>query len=122
MLSLSPCLIQRVALARPSAPGPPRPPADGFLGAAGLSPCTLGGPLSFGGGVLARDLPLPDLSPEDLVLIRDTGASTLSMWSRHCSRGILAVLGVDGDDLRVLRERERPEDVVAFWSRGRGQP
>ncbi|WP_437732006.1 diaminopimelate decarboxylase [Sorangium sp. So ce1335] len=87
-----------------------------------LSPCTLGGPLCFGGDVLARDLPLPDLSPGDLVLIRDTGAYTLSMWSRHCSRGIPAVLGVDGGDVRVLRERERPEDVVAFWSRGRGQP
>ncbi|WP_437935945.1 diaminopimelate decarboxylase [Sorangium sp. So ce341] len=87
-----------------------------------LSPCTLGGPLCFGGDVLARDLPLPDLSPGDLVLIRDTGAYTLSMWSRHCSRGIPAVLGVDGGEIRVLRERERPEDVVAFWSRGRGQP
>ncbi|WP_437568598.1 diaminopimelate decarboxylase [Sorangium sp. So ce542] len=87
-----------------------------------LSPCTLGGPLCFGGDVLARDLPLPDLSPGDLVLIRDTGAYTLSMWSRHCSRGIPAVLGVDGGELRVLRERERPEDVVAFWGRGRGQP
>ncbi|WP_434042924.1 MULTISPECIES: diaminopimelate decarboxylase [Sorangium] len=87
-----------------------------------LSPCTLGGPLCFGGDVLARDLPFPALSPGDLVLVRDTGAYTLSMWSRHCSRGIPAVLGVDGDELRVLRERERPEDVVAFWSRGRGQP
>ncbi|WP_437673038.1 diaminopimelate decarboxylase [Sorangium sp. So ce131] len=87
-----------------------------------LSPCTLAGPLCFGGDVLARDLPLPELSPGDLVLIRDTGAYTLSMWSRHCSRGIPAVLGVDAGELRVLRERERPEDVVAFWSRGRGQP
>ncbi|WP_438024191.1 diaminopimelate decarboxylase [Sorangium sp. So ce233] len=87
-----------------------------------LSPCTLGGPLCFGGDVLARDLPFPALSPGDLVLVRDTGAYTLSMWSRHCSRGIPAVLGVDGGELRVLRERERPEDVVAFWSRGRGQP
>lgn len=86
------------------------------------SPCTLGGPLCFGGDVLARDLLLPDLSPGDLVLIRDTGAYTLSMWSRHCSRGIPAVLGVDGDDIRVLRERERPEDVVAFWSRSRSGP
>lgn len=83
------------------------------------SPCTLAGPLCFGGDVLARDLPLPQLSPGDLVLIRDTGAYTLSMWSRHCSRGIPAVLGVDADDIRVLRERERPEDIVAFWSRAR---
>ncbi|WP_437324895.1 diaminopimelate decarboxylase [Sorangium sp. So ce381] len=87
-----------------------------------LSPCTLGGPLCFGGDVLARELAFPELSPGDLVLIRDTGAYTLSMWSRHCSRGIPAVLGVDADDIRVLRERELPEDVVAFWSRGRGRP
>ncbi|KYF73160.1 diaminopimelate decarboxylase [Sorangium cellulosum] len=96
--------------------------ADAALKEGPLSPCTLGGPLCFGGDVLARDLPFPALSPGDLVLVRDTGAYTLSMWSRHCSRGIPAVLGVDGGELRVLRERERPEDVVAFWSRGRGQP
>jgi diaminopimelate decarboxylase len=82
-------------------------------------PSMLAGPLCFGGDVLARDLPLPAMSPGDLVVIRDTGAYTLSMWSRHCSRGIPAVLGVDRGEILVLRERERPEDVVAFWSRTR---
>jgi diaminopimelate decarboxylase len=93
--------------------------ADGAPKGGPLTPTTLGGPLCFSGDVLARELPLPAVAPGDLVLIHDTGAYTLGMWSRHCSRGIPAVLGVDGDEIRVLRERERPEDVVAFWSRER---
>jgi diaminopimelate decarboxylase len=87
-----------------------------------LTPWTLAGPLCFAGDILARDLPLPELAPGDHVLVRDTGAYTLGMWSRHCSRGIPLVVGIDGAALSVLRERERPEDVVAFWSRDRSRP
>ncbi|WAS98665.1 diaminopimelate decarboxylase [Nannocystis punicea] len=76
---------------------------------------TLAGPLCFGGDVLARDLPLPALAPGDHVLIRDTGAYTLSMWSRYCSRAIPAALGLDGDAVTVLRPRDTIADVVAFW-------
>lgn len=93
--------------------------ADGAPKSGSPTPTTLGGPLCFGGDVLARGLPLPPIAPGDVVLIRDTGAYTMSMWSRHCSRGMPPVLGVDGDEIRVLRERERPEDIVAFWSRRR---
>ncbi|PCC66827.1 diaminopimelate decarboxylase [Nannocystis exedens] len=76
---------------------------------------TLAGPLCFGGDVLARDLPLPPLSVGDHVLIRDTGAYTVSMWSRYCSRAIPLALGLDGGDVTVLRPRDTIADVVAFW-------
>ncbi|MDC0719760.1 diaminopimelate decarboxylase [Nannocystis bainbridge] len=76
---------------------------------------TLAGPLCFGGDLLARDLPLPALAPGDHVLIRDTGAYTLSMWSRYCSRAIPIALGLDGDAVTVLRPRDTIADVVAFW-------
>jgi diaminopimelate decarboxylase len=76
----------------------------------------IAGPLCFGGDVLARDLTLPPIEPGDLVLIRDVGAYALSHWSRNCSRGLPPVLGYDGPEVRVLRPRERAEDVVAFWS------
>lgn len=76
---------------------------------------TLAGPLCFGGDVLARDLPLPPLAAGDYVLIRDTGAYTLSMWSRYCSRAIPVALGVDGDSITVLRPRDRVEDIITFW-------
>jgi diaminopimelate decarboxylase len=76
---------------------------------------TLAGPLCFGGDILARDLSLPALDAGDHVLVRDTGAYTLSMWSRYCSRAIPLVVGVDGDDLSVLRKRDSIDEVVAFW-------
>ncbi len=83
------------------------------------SPMTIVGPLCFAGDVVAREVQLPPLEPGDWVVIRDVGAYTLSMWSRHCSRGMPTVLGFDsnrGGTVRVLRHAETPTDVVRFWS------
>jgi diaminopimelate decarboxylase len=82
------------------------------------SPWTVAGPLCFAGDVIGRDVPLPEVEPGDLLVIRDSGGYTLSMWSRYCSREMPAVLGYSADSLRVLREREAPEDLVAFWRAG----
>lgn len=83
-------------------------------------PSTIAGPLCFAGDILARDVLLPEISPGDWIVIRDVGAYTLSMWSRHCSRGMPLVLGLRGDDSHhecfVLRRRELPQDLVRFWS------
>lgn len=78
------------------------------------------GPLCFAGDVIGRDVPLGDVRPGDDVVVHDVGAYTLSMWSRHCSRGIPAVIGYEHRagqiHLEVLRARETPEQVAAFWS------
>ena len=76
-------------------------------------PWTVAGPLCFAGDVIGRGAPLPDVHPGDWLLVRDTGAYTMGMWSRHCSRGMPVVL--DAASLRVLRRRETPEDIVRFW-------
>jgi diaminopimelate decarboxylase len=76
----------------------------------------IAGPLCFSGDIIGRELSLPTPEPGDLIVIRDVGAYTLGMWSRHCSRCIPAVIGCEGKNLRVLRRRERPADVVHFWS------
>lgn len=81
-----------------------------------LEPVTVVGPLCFGGDVLARDILLPPLAPSDLLLVQDCGAYTLSLWSRHCNRGLPKVVGLDGTKTHILKERETPNDVVAFWS------
>lgn len=81
-------------------------------------PWSVAGPLCFAGDVLDRGVLLPAVAPGDFVVIRDTGAYTLGMWSRHCSRGLPPVIGHEGDRLVVLRARETPADVVAFWSAG----
>lgn len=82
---------------------------------------TLAGPLCFGGDVVARRAELPELRPDDLVVVRDVGAYTLSMWSRHCSRGIPAVLGLKDGELSLLRRAETPESIVAFWGLDAGR-
>ena len=85
-------------------------------------PQTVVGPLCSSGDVLARDTPLPPIEPGDLIAIRDTGAYTLGMWSRHCSRGMPAVFGWADGGFHTLLAAERPEDVVAVWSRGVNEP
>lgn len=79
-------------------------------------PWTVVGPLCFSGDVLVRNHPLPPIVPGDLLVIRDTGAYTLGMWSRHCSRGMPAVFGWRDGHIDRLLAAERPEDVVALWS------
>lgn len=80
----------------------------------------LAGPLCFGGDIIGKDVALPEVAPGEWLAIRDVGAYTLSMWSRHCSRGMPAVVGVwrDGEAWRFeeLRGAESPGDIVAFWS------
>lgn len=89
--------------------------ARGRLKQGPTKPVTLVGPLCFGGDVLARDVELPAISEDDLVVVRDCGAYTLSMWSRHCSRGLPKVVGWRQGECTVLKGRETPQDVVAFW-------
>jgi len=88
-------------------------------GAGGSSRWTVAGPLCFSGDVLARDVELPEIHPGDIVLIRDTGAYAVGMWSRYCSRSIPAVVGFRGVEpprFTLLRQRESAAEVVKFWS------
>jgi diaminopimelate decarboxylase len=84
-----------------------------------LRPTTVAGPLCFAGDIVARNVMLPPIQAGDWILIRDVGAYTLSMWSRHCSRAIPIVLGYEPgrkNPLRVLRKSETVDDIVRFWS------
>lgn len=78
----------------------------------------IAGPLCFAGDMLAREITLPRLEENDFLIIQDTGAYTLSMWSRYNSRQIPRVVGYQngGERFEVLRERESPADLIAFWS------
>ncbi len=78
----------------------------------------LAGPLCFAGDVIARDIVLPEIEAGDWVIIQDSGAYTLSMWSRYNSRQIPKVLGYydEGAAFEIIKERERLETVLDFWA------
>lgn len=76
----------------------------------------IAGPLCFAGDLIARDRMLAPAQRGDLLLIRDCGAYTLSMWSRHCNRGLPPTWGYRSDSLSLLHAGETPDDVVRFWS------
>jgi diaminopimelate decarboxylase len=80
---------------------------------------TFAGPLCFAGDIVARNASLSPVDEGDWIVVRDVGAYTLSMWSRHCSRSMPAVIGYDAsraDSLRILRRAETPRDIVRFWA------
>lgn len=78
----------------------------------------IAGPLCFADDMIARNIELPFVEQGDYIIIQDTGAYTLSMWSRYNSRQIPKVIGYlkDGKDLNIIRERESLEKIWEFWS------
>jgi len=82
------------------------------------TPYVIAGPLCFAGDVIAQGIRLPVIEPGDYVIIHDTGAYTMSMWSRYNSRQAPKVIGYhdDGAKFEFLRERESLDDIADFWS------
>ena len=72
--------------------------------------------------MIARHRALGELGQGDWLVIDATGANTLSLWSRHCSRVAPKVLTYGGDHLedglRLGKDRESIDDVLAFWGYG----
>lgn len=78
----------------------------------------IAGPLCFAGDMIAKNIPLPVVEQGDYIMIQDTGAYTLSMWSRYNSRQIPKVIGYfeNGNEFETLRNRESIDSVIEFWS------
>lgn len=69
------------------------------------------GPVCESADFLAQDRLLPPIARGDLLLVRATGAYGASMATRYNARPLAAEVLVDGDAYRVIRERERIEDL-----------
>lgn len=86
---------------------------------------SVGGPLCFQGDFIARELALPqDLRAGDFVVMKDAGANTLSLFSRHCSRFAPPVYGFRWEDPRqkkdikdmvLIKPRENLDSLANFW-------
>ncbi|RFQ10534.1 diaminopimelate decarboxylase, partial [Pseudomonas sp. ATCC 13867] len=57
---------------------------------------------------------LPRAQVGDLLLIHDTGAYGASMSSNYNSRPLIAEVLLDGADTRLIRRRQRVEELLAL--------
>jgi len=83
----------------------------------------VGGPLCFQGDFVGKDVELPEgLKSGDIIIMKEGGANTLSIYSRHCSRLCPPVYGyrwheygtVVGEIIE-LKAREKIEELSNFW-------
>jgi diaminopimelate decarboxylase len=70
------------------------------------------GPVCETGDFFARDRSLPELRPGDLVAILDAGAYGSSLTSNYNSRLRPAEVLIEGKTVRLVRRRERMEDLL----------
>jgi len=63
--------------------------------------------LCFAGDYLQQQIQFPTLEEGDVVLLFNTGSNAYGLWSRHCSRTIPQVIGVDLDTHTVLQMSPR---------------
>jgi diaminopimelate decarboxylase len=95
-------------------------PVEGAVG-----PTAVAGPLcesgdvftqSEGGYVEFRELPMPQVG--DLAILRDAGAYGATMSSNYNSRPLAPEVMLDGETLRVIRQRQTIEALLALESDG----
>ena len=70
------------------------------------------GPICETGDFMARDRMMPEVQPGELLAIMSCGAYGFSMSSTYNSRPKVAEVLVDGDQFRIIRQRESYEDLV----------
>ncbi|WP_019585533.1 diaminopimelate decarboxylase [Deinococcus apachensis] len=71
------------------------------------------GPACESGDLLARDVPLPEPAPGDLLAVGEAGAYGASMSSTYLTRSRPAEALWDGSGWTLIRRRETPQDVWA---------
>ncbi|MEZ4720757.1 MAG: hypothetical protein R2813_02650 [Flavobacteriales bacterium] len=76
----------------------------------------IAGPLCFGGDYIQKSIEFKSANAEDWVAISDTGANSIALWSKHCSRAFPKCILYDDNDMRIIRERDSIDRCLAFWS------
>lgn len=93
-------------------PGYPAPPADYEADIPDTFPQDVVGPVCESGDFLAKDRRLPPMRRGDLLATFSAGAYGMAMSSNYNSRLRAAEVLVDGSHHRLIRRRERYEDLV----------
>jgi len=74
---------------------------EGHLKRADEKDYAIAGPLCFGGDMLEKNRSLPSIEIGDYVFIHDSGANTLSLWSRHNSRQMPKIIGYYDNGIQI---------------------
>jgi diaminopimelate decarboxylase len=77
------------------------------------------GPVCETGDFLALDRALPPIERGDLLLVRGTGAYGAAMASRYNARPLAAEILIESGSARVIRPRERVDDLYPAVTLGR---
>ncbi len=94
------------------ASGLPAPPEDYEAEIPGTAKCDVVGPVCESGDFLAKDRRLPALERGDLLATFSAGAYGMAMSSNYNGRLRAAEVLVEGSQHRLIRRRERYEDLV----------
>ncbi len=76
-------------------------------------PTDVAGPICESSDFLAHGRDLPNLQADDLLAILDAGAYGFSMASNYNSHPLPAEVMVEGETHRLIRKRQRYEDLIA---------
>jgi diaminopimelate decarboxylase len=77
-------------------------------------PADIVGPICESGDFFGKDIALPPLVHDDLLMIHSVGAYGFTMASNYNTRGRAAEVAIIGGEDRCIRKRERFEDLIAL--------
>jgi diaminopimelate decarboxylase len=72
------------------------------------------GPVCESGDFLAKNVELPKLKHNDLIVVNSAGAYGFAMASNYNTRGRAAEIAVENGEDRMIRRRETFEDMIVF--------
>ena len=78
------------------------------------SDCNLVGPVCESGDFFAKNIDLPKTQHNDLVAIYSAGAYCFTMASNYNTRGKVAEIAFENGEDRLIRKREKFEDLIAL--------
>ena len=78
------------------------------------SVCDVVGPVCESGDFLAKNIELPALAHDDVLIVKSAGAYGFTMSSNYNTRSRVAEVALENEEDRLIRRRETFEDVIAL--------
>ena len=78
------------------------------------SVCDVVGPVCESGDFLAKNIELPALVHDDVLIVKSAGAYGFTMSSNYNTRSRVAEVALEHEEDRLIRRRESFEDVIAL--------